>query len=32
LLTVGREAGWRAVWMVAAMVWLIAVIGGLAIG
>ena len=32
LLTVGREAGWKAVWIVAAMVWLIAVAGGLAVG
>lgn len=32
LLTVGHMAGWRAVWIVAAMVWLVAVIGGLAVG
>ena len=32
LMTVGRTAGWRAVWVVGLMVWLIAVIGGLAIG
>lgn len=32
LLTVGREAGWRAVWAVGAMVWLTAVPGGLSIG
>jgi hypothetical protein len=32
LLTVGQAAGWRAVGAVGAMVWLIAVIGGLAIG
>jgi hypothetical protein len=32
LLTVGREAGWKAVAMVAGMVWLIAFVGGIAIG
>lgn len=32
LLTVGHEAGWRAVWVVGAMIWLVASIGGLAIG
>lgn len=32
LLTVGHEAGWKAVWIVAAMVWLVAFLGGLAIG
>lgn len=32
LLTVGHMAGWRAVWIVAVMVWLVAVIGGLAVG
>jgi hypothetical protein len=31
LLTVGHEAGWKAVWVVGAMIWLIAVVGGLAI-
>lgn len=31
LLTVGHEAGWKAVLVVGAMVWLIAVLGGLAI-
>lgn len=31
LLTVGREAGWKAVSLVTAMVWLIAVLGGAAI-
>lgn len=32
LLTVGHLAGWRAVWLVGAMVWVVAVIGGLAVG
>ena len=32
LLTVAHSAGWRVVSLVAAMVWLIAVIGGLALG
>ena len=32
LLTVGHQAGWKAVMAVAGMVWLVAVIGGLAIG
>ncbi|MBI2187068.1 MAG: permease [Acidobacteria bacterium] len=32
LLTVGQAAGWRAVWAVGAMVWLIALLGGLSIG
>jgi hypothetical protein len=32
LLTVGRDAGWRAVCAVGAMIWLIAFIGGMAIG
>jgi uncharacterized membrane protein YraQ (UPF0718 family) len=31
LLTVGEVAGWRAAWAVGAMVWLIAVLGGLSI-
>lgn len=31
LLTVGHQAGWRAVWVVGTMVWLIAFLGGLAI-
>lgn len=32
LLTVGQEAGWKTVALVMAMVWLVAVAGGLAIG
>ena len=32
LLTVGYTAGWRVAWVVGSMVWLVAVIGGLAIG
>jgi uncharacterized membrane protein YraQ (UPF0718 family) len=32
LLTVGRVAGWKAMALIAAMVWLVAIAGGLAIG
>lgn len=32
LLTVGRDAGWRAAWTLGAMVWLVAILGGLAVG
>jgi len=31
LLTVGHEAGWKVVWVVGAMIWLVALVGGLAI-
>ena len=32
LLTVGQVAGWKAMALIASMVWLVAVAGGLAIG
>ena len=32
LLTVGQVAGWKAMMLMASMVWLVAVAGGIAIG